>query len=122
MSTTTPTNPAKTETALRAYPGWTVREHADGTFAASHDELGQTETVETFKLAVAEVKAMNAAAQIDCYSCSGSGIFYGSGYVENGVFKGYSGDCYRCRGTGKQSGHDRKRNSYYDNHVRRYYA
>jgi hypothetical protein len=32
--TSTPTNPVVKTTALRAYPGWTVREYADGMFDA----------------------------------------------------------------------------------------
>lgn len=30
-----PTNPVVRTTALRAYPGWIVREHADGAFVAA---------------------------------------------------------------------------------------
>lgn len=37
----------------------------------------------------------------ECDRCYGSGMYYGAGYVENGVFKGYSGPCYRCKGKGK---------------------
>ena len=36
-----------------------------------------------------------------CWRCHGSGIYYGAGCVENGVFRGYSGTCYRCKGAGK---------------------
>lgn len=35
-----------------------------------------------------------------CGRCGGSGIYYGAGYIENGVFKGYRGTCYRCKGKG----------------------
>lgn len=31
-ATTTPTNPVVRTTPLRAYPGWVVRQYADGTF------------------------------------------------------------------------------------------
>lgn len=34
MTTTTATNPVVKTTALRAYPGWTVREYANGMFDA----------------------------------------------------------------------------------------
>jgi hypothetical protein len=34
MTNNTPTNPVVKTTALRAYPGWTVREYADGMFDA----------------------------------------------------------------------------------------
>jgi hypothetical protein len=37
----------------------------------------------------------------------------------NGVFKGFTGKCFRCGGKGYQTEADRKRNAYYDNHVRR---
>ena len=52
-------------------------------------------------------------------SCGGSGLFYGRGVVENGVFRGTVGTCFRCSGKGWQSRADRRRNDYYDNHVRR---
>ena len=35
-----------------------------------------------------------------CWKCGGSGMFYGGGIVENGVYKGYSGDLLRLRGQG----------------------
>jgi hypothetical protein len=56
----------------------------------------------------------------DC-ECGGSGLYYGRGYFENGVFRGTVGECYRCCGKGWQSDEDVKRNNYYDNHVRRFY-
>ena len=31
-----------------------------------------------------------------CGRCGGSGVYRGAGHVENGVFKGYTGDCFRC--------------------------
>jgi len=55
-----------------------------------------------------------------CDGCNGSGTYYGAGMVVNGKFVGYSGKCYRCQGKGHQTPADRKRNAYYDNHVRRY--
>ena len=58
----------------------------------------------------------------DCDGCKGDGIYYGRGYVENGVFKGTTGTCYRCGGKGYQTKADSKRNRYYDNRVRRVYA
>jgi hypothetical protein len=48
-----------------------------------------------------------------CWKCGGSGMFYGGGIVENGVYKGYSGKCYGCQGRGKQNNADRVRNHYY---------
>lgn len=57
-----------------------------------------------------------------CFGCSGSGKFFGHGYVENGVFKGFVGVCFRCGGKGFQTTADTKRNNYYDNNVRRVYA
>jgi hypothetical protein len=48
-----------------------------------------------------------------CWKCGGSGIFYGGGMVENGVYKGFSGECYGCAGKGKQNNADRIRNHYY---------
>lgn len=56
---------------------------------------------------------------VECDSTCRDGIYYGAGYVENGVFKGYTGPCFRCGGKGSQSPEDVKRNTYYDNHVRR---
>lgn len=59
------------------------------------------------------------AAKVSCWNCSGKGIYYGRGYVENGVFKGTTGPCYRCGGTGKQGQDDFTRNWGYDNYHRR---
>lgn len=67
-------------------------------------------------------KTIKPEGTVDCDGCNGSGIYYGRGYVENGVFKGFTGNCYRCGGKGHQTPKDVKRNTYYDNHVRRIYA
>ena len=56
-----------------------------------------------------------------CDGCPGNGVYYGAGAVVNGVFKGFTGTCYRCGGKGHTTAADRKRNEYYDNHVRRIY-
>jgi len=55
-----------------------------------------------------------------CDDCNGSGLWHGHGHTENGVFKGATGTCFRCRGKGHQTPDDIRRNTYYDNHVRRY--
>jgi len=55
----------------------------------------------------------------ECDGCNGSGTYYGAGMVVNGKFVGFSGKCYRCQGKGHQTPADRKRNAYYDNHVRK---
>jgi hypothetical protein len=52
-------------------------------------------------------------------TCNGSGKFYSGGAVVNGTYTGTIGQCFRCAGKGWQSEADRKRNAYYDNHVRR---
>lgn len=57
---------------------------------------------------------------LECDGCNGSGIYYGAGAVVNGKFVGFTGTCYRCGGKGHQVEKDRKRNAYYDNHVRRF--
>jgi len=54
---------------------------------------------------------------IEC-TCGGSGLYFGKGYVLNGVFQGYVGTCYRCGGKGYQTKADVKRNNYYDNRIR----
>lgn len=54
-------------------------------------------------------------------TCGGSGKFYSGGAIVNGNYTGTIGDCFRCAGKGWQSAVDRKRNAYYDNHVRRIY-
>lgn len=51
--------------------------------------------------------------------CRGTGEFCSGGAVVNGVYTGKRGTCFRCNGKGWQSDEDRKRNAYYDNHVRR---
>lgn len=58
----------------------------------------------------------------ECDGCSGDGVYYGRGYVENGVFKGFKGTCFRCQGKGWQSHADIKRCRVYDNKYRRIYA
>jgi hypothetical protein len=60
-----------------------------------------------------------AKGQHECDGCRGDGVYYGRGYVENGVFKGFVGQCFRCGGKGYQTEADRKRNWGYDNHYRR---
>lgn len=60
-----------------------------------------------------------ATLKHECDGCRGDGIYYGRGYVENGVFKGFQGTCFRCGGKGYQTAADVKRNNYYDNRVRR---
>ena len=62
---------------------------------------------------------MSTSTRHECDGCRGDGVFYGRGIIENGVFKGHTGTCFRCHGKGWQSDEDRKRNRYYDNHVRR---
>lgn len=56
----------------------------------------------------------------DCDGCKGDGIFYGAGRVENGKFIGFTGTCFRCGGKGYQLPADVKRNTFYDNRVRRF--
>jgi len=56
---------------------------------------------------------------VECDGCSGDGVYYGRGSVVNGVFQGFTGTCYRCGGKGAQTPADVKRNTYYDNRVRR---
>jgi len=59
---------------------------------------------------------------VDCDGCNGSGVYYGAGSIVNGQFVGFTGKCFRCGGKGSQTPADVKRNTYYDNHVRRYDA
>jgi DnaJ-class molecular chaperone len=54
-----------------------------------------------------------------CPKCNGSGVYYGRGVVENGVFKGHTGKCYTCRGTGQQTFSDYKRCETYWNRYAR---
>lgn len=49
-------NPIVKTTALRAYPGWTVREYANGKFDATNG-VGLTGGHFTFSGAVADVRA-----------------------------------------------------------------
>lgn len=52
--TTTTTNPIAKTTDLRAYPGWVVREYADGTFdCAERNGVAVSPAHETFADAVA---------------------------------------------------------------------
>jgi hypothetical protein len=61
------------------------------------------------------------ARRIDptCVWCSGSGKYYSGGAVVNGRYTGTVGVCYRCNGKGYQTDDDRRRNAYYDRHIRR---
>lgn len=54
-----------------------------------------------------------------CDGCRGDGVYYGAGSFVNGHFVGFTGKCYRCGGKGYQTKKDVRRNTYYDNHVRR---
>lgn len=51
-----------------------------------------------------------------CAKCSGSGTYRWAGRMENGVWKGKSGDCHSCRGTGEQTQRDIYRNVAYNRH------
>lgn len=53
---------------------------------------------------------------IKCSKCDGSGIYYGHGRVENGVFIGNIGECYACKGKGFQTPEDQRRNWGYWKH------
>lgn len=57
---------------------------------------------------------------VECDGCSGDGVYHGAGSVVNGVFVGFTGKCFRCGGKGSQTPADVKRNTYYDNRVRRW--
>lgn len=65
----------------------------------------------------AKLAAENSNASV-CLDCSGTGTYYAGGAVVNGRFTGKTGPCYRCQGKGYQTDDDRKRNEYYDLHVR----
>lgn len=49
----------------------------------------------------------------ECPHCSGKGVYYGRGHVENGRFIGYTGPCYPCAGKGMQDRKDRIRTATY---------
>lgn len=98
-----------------------------GTVKAHADKYGEALLVEFYTdekvwipLARTEVVVVEKTAKlIECFECSGRGLFYMGGGTVNGVFTGKTGPCFRCNGTGKQSYKDMLRNRYYDNHVRR---
>lgn len=56
-----------------------------------------------------------------CYQCDGSGLFHMGGGTVNGRYTGKTGPCFRCEGKGHVTAADEKRNTYYDNHIRRIY-
>lgn len=64
-------------------------------------------------------KPSESKPDTECDGCGGSGIWYGRGYMENGVFRGPTGKCFRCDGKGHQTEADRKRNQNYDNYIRK---
>lgn len=90
---------------------------ACGTCHDHHASVEDVRTCATGQLQ-ARVERMAQADRHEC-ECGGSGVYYGAGYVENGVFKGFTGTCFRCGGKGYQTAADQKRNAYYDDHVRR---
>lgn len=53
----------------------------------------------------------------ECDGCSGDGLWK-KGPIVNGI-PTHTGKCFRCGGKGHQTDEDRKRNSNYDNYVRR---
>lgn len=63
---------------------------------------------------VALDRQVTVVGDMTCPYCDGSGRYYGRGYVENGVFKGFVGTCFRCKGTGTETRSDRMRNWAYD--------
>ena len=56
---------------------------------------------------------------VKCDGCRGDGVYYGAGGTVNGHFVGFKGRCFRCQGKGHQTKADVKRNTYYDNRIRR---
>lgn len=70
---------------------------------------------ETLKVQGEIAEATEWLDRVERSKCECShGIYYGRGYVENGVFKGFKGTCFRCGGKGFQTNGDRKRNWGYD--------
>lgn len=105
-------------------PGW-----EDALLAAERemwDEIVQNNVVDSEAVAesmISDGDSSAAAAEVldgtvACDGCNGSGIYYGRGYVENGVFKGFTGTCFRCGGKGRQTKSDVARNRTYDRHRR----
>lgn len=59
-----PPNPVVARTPLRAYPGWVVRQYADGTFDADNTRgAGLSPVVDTFREAVAWAREIAADAR-----------------------------------------------------------
>lgn len=89
---------------------------------AAEEDAGQA-YAEQPRSETAIAEAMDWLDRVKRAKCEcAHGVYYGRGYVENGVFKGQTGTCFRCGGKGYQTNRDRKRNRYYDSHVRRVYA
>lgn len=95
-------------------------EKAIATETEAANEWARLHLYETQAARVRELPEVeyDADGMIDCDGCKGDGVYFGRGYVENGVFKGTTGQCYRCSGKGRQTPADVKRNAYYDNRVR----
>lgn len=54
----------------------------------------------------------------DCHNCK-DGVYYISGAVVNGVFRGRTGMCFQCQGKGYTTAADRRRtDNYYRYHYR----
>ena len=70
----------------------------------------------TFKVRKAHPVLDQCGSCVDhCSACGGSGQFVVG--IVNDILD-TRGVCYRCGGKGHQTVKDRKRNEYYDNHVR----
>lgn len=63
-------------------------------------------------------KSEHIRPDVECHKCGGTGIWYGHGYVLNGVFQGPSGKCYACEGKGVETDADQRRNwGYWQHHA-----
>lgn len=65
-----------------------------------------------------QTRKVTVRAEHEC-DCRGKGVYYGRGYVENGVFKGTTGPHFACGGKGWQTREDAIRNRvYWDKYAR----
>lgn len=99
-------------------------EHGDGGHACETTRMAGPLLVALWHARDYEDLARAGAPASDAWPCSygpagvgcsnGSGIVYGRGYTENGVFKGSTYTCPRCHGKGWMSKADKARCKYHD--------
>lgn len=112
----------KKQTKSRSARASALAESAEAAERRMHEMEAAGDLEQTIRDEVAKhgarARMEGRPVDVECDGCDGSGQYRGYGYVENGVFKGATGQCFRCGGKGRQTPEDVRRNAFYDNRVR----